>query len=262
MRPLVGRRVVVTRAAEQADALADILRERGALPVVVPLVEIVPRPGELAALAALRPTDFDWLVVTSPNAAQALADVHPAEAAPTVTESAATDAAGHRCPLVAAVGTATATELAAAGRQVALVPARQRAAALVEAFPAGPGRVLVVQGEQAATVLTDGLAAKGWTVTVVRPYDSVARRPTAAERAGALAADAVVFASGSAARAWVDAFGPLAPPVVVAIGPQTAAATERAGLKVSSTAADHSLVGLVAALERCCEELPGTPPVA
>ena len=136
MRPLVGRRVVVTRAAEQADALADILRERGALPVVVPLVEIVPRPGELAALAALRPTDFDWLVVTSPNAAQALADVHPAEAAPTVTESAATDAAGHRCALVAAVGTATATELAAAGRQVALVPARQRAAALVE--PAVP----------------------------------------------------------------------------------------------------------------------------
>lgn len=259
MGALLGRRVVVTRAAEQADALADILRGRGALPVVVPLVEIVPRPGEVAALAALRPADFDWLVVTSPNAARALADVHPTLAIPA---DAGTNAAVDRRPLVAAVGTATAEALAAARWQVALVPARQRAAALVEALPAGPGRVLVVQGAQAATVLADGLAAKGWTVTVVHPYDSVARQPSAAERADVLAADAVVFASGSTARAWVAAFGPLAPPVVVAIGPQTAAATERAGLKVSSTAADHSLVGLVVALERCCEELPGTPPVA
>jgi uroporphyrinogen-III synthase len=48
---------------------------------------------------------------------------------------------------------------------------------------------------------------------------------------------------------WVVAFGAVAPPEVVAIGPQTAAAAERAGLKVSSIAADHSLAGLVEALE-------------
>lgn len=262
MGALVGRTVVVTRAAEQADALADMLRERGALPVVVPLVEIVSRPGEVAALAAVHPADFDWVVVTSPNAARALSSVHPAADAPAAPRPVPADVPADGRPRVAAVGTATAEALTAAGWPVTLVPARQLAAGVVEAFPAGPGRVLVVQGAQAAPVLAEGLTAKGWTVAVVRPYDSVPRRPTADDRAVALVADAVVFASGSAARGWVAAFGPVTPGVVVAIGPETAAAGERAGLKVSSTAADHSLVGLVAALERCFEELPGTPPVA
>jgi uroporphyrinogen-III synthase len=232
MGALAGRRVVVTRAAEQADALADLVRAAGAEAVVVPLVEIVAEPAGVAALAALDPDSFEWLVVTSPNAARAYAAVHAS-------------APVH----VAAVGAATAAALAEAGHPAGLVPAHQRAQGLVDEFPAGAGRVLVVQAVEGEAVLADGLTAKGWAVTVVRPYVSVARRPRPAEVVAATTADAVLFASGSAARAWVAAFGPVAPPEVVAIGPQTAAAVERAGLKVSSIAADHSLAGLIRALE-------------
>ncbi len=232
MAALAGRRVVVTRAAEQADALADILRERGALAVVVPLVEITELADGRSELAGLDPAEFDWLVVTSANAARAYLSVH------------------HTGPAqVAAVGETTAHGLRTGGIDVSLVPSRQSAEALVAAFPAGRGRVLVVQADDAEAVLAEGLACKGWAVTVVRPYRSAPRVPSAHERAAALDADAVLFASGSAARAWVAVFGPQAPPLVVAIGPQTAAAVTSAGLKVSSTAADHSLVGLVAALE-------------
>lgn len=232
MGALTGRQVVVTRAAEQADALAALVRAAGGEPIVVPLVEVVAEPAEVAALAALAPATFDWLVVSSPNAARAYTRVHSAVP-----------------PAVAAIGTATAALLAAAGHPAELVPARQSAAGLVEEFPDGAGRVLVVQARDGEPVLADGLAAKGWRVTVVRPYASVPRPPTPAERAAVASADAVLFASGSAARAWVVAFGAVAPPEVVAIGPQTAAAAERAGLKVSSIAADHSLAGLVEALE-------------
>jgi uroporphyrinogen-III synthase len=229
---LAGRRVVVTRAAGQADALAELLRAAGAEPVVVPLVEVVPEPAGVAELAALDPAVFEWLVVTSPNAAHAYAAAR--KPAP---------------PAVAAVGATTATALAAAGLPAGLVPVRQSATGLVEEFPAGAGRVLVVQAVEGEAVLADGLAAKGWQVTVVRPYRSAPVVPGPAERAAAAGADAVLFASGSAARAWVAVFGPVAPPVVVAIGPQTATAVERAGLKVSSIAADHSLAGLIRALE-------------
>ena len=233
MSALAGRTVVVTRAAEQADALAGILRERGALPVVVPLVEVVPVPAGRDALAVLTPADFQWLVVSSPNAAQAYLAVHSA------------------CPAhVAAVGRATADVFQASGLTVDLVPAHQRATGLVAEFPAGPGRVLLVQGSEAEATLEQGLADRGWTVTVVQPYTTAPVRPPAELARRALAADAVLFASGSAARAWVEAFEAAAPPVVVAIGPQTAAAVTRAGLKVSSTATDHSLAGLVDALER------------
>ncbi|MEQ1702046.1 MAG: uroporphyrinogen-III synthase, partial [Ilumatobacteraceae bacterium] len=77
MGVLAGRKVVVTRAAEQADDLAELLRAAGAVPVVVPLIEIAAEPGAAAALAAEHPDRFEWLVVTSPNGARSYARVHP-----------------------------------------------------------------------------------------------------------------------------------------------------------------------------------------
>jgi uroporphyrinogen-III synthase len=64
----------------------------------------------------------------------------------------------------------------------------------------------------------------------------------------------VLFASGSAARAWAAAFGQRTPPVVVAIGEQTAAAAELAGLKISAISADHSVYGMLVTLSRYFSE--------
>ena len=233
MGALAGRKGVVTRAAEQADDLADLLRAAGAVPVVVPLIEIVAEPFGAAGLAALAPDRFDWLVVTSPNGARAYTAAH------------------NSAPVrVAAVGATTADVLAAAGLQVTLVPSVQRAAGLVDEFPAGTGRVLLVQAVDAEPTLEAGLTAKGWQVTATAPYRSRPVRPTAGQHLRALSADAVLFASGSAARAWVAVFGDTTPPIVVAIGPRTAAAVAEAGLKVSLISADHSLVAMVSTLER------------
>ena len=41
-KPLKGKRVMVTRAAEQSQTLVDALREAGADPVVAPLVAFAP----------------------------------------------------------------------------------------------------------------------------------------------------------------------------------------------------------------------------
>jgi uroporphyrinogen-III synthase len=228
-RALDGRRVVVTRAAGQAGTLADLLAVHGATPVVVPLVETLVVDDAVSALTALDPATFDWLVVTSPNGAEQYRRCHP-----------------DRTPSsVAVIGTATAVAL---GSPVHLLPARQSASGLLAAFPVGEGRVLVVQAGGATSELVEGLATLGWTVTTVAPYLTVPARPTAKQQLTALAADAVLFAAGSAAKAWVQVFGESTPPVVVAMGPQTAAAAAAAGLKVTVVAADHSLEGLVDAL--------------
>jgi len=228
---LAGRRVVVTRTAGQAAELVALLEAAGATAVVAPLIEIVSQPAACEVLAALDPTAFDWLVVTSPNGARAYLDAHAT--GPTN---------------VAAVGTTTADALTGGGVPVALVPGEQHAAGLLAAFPAGSGRVLLVQAVDAATTMATGLQRAGWQVTAVSPYRSVPANPTAGQQLAALSADAVLFASGSAARAWVAVFGLTTPSIVVAIGPQTAVDVEHAGLKVSLVAADHSLPGLVAAL--------------
>lgn len=240
---IAGRRIVVTRAIEQADELAALLQAAGAIPVVIPLIDIVTDEAgaaELAELAALEVAAFDWLIVTSPNGA---AHVVGAFAERNVSAARAK---------VAAIGASTAEVLRAGGIEVAFVPAVQSAAGLLAELPdtiSPVARVLLVQAANAEATLAAGLHQHGAVVTIVTPYRTVAASLTAGQQLAALSADAVLFASGSAARAWADVFGDSAPPVVVAIGPQTAVAATNAGLKVAVVAADHSLSGLVVALE-------------
>jgi uroporphyrinogen-III synthase len=231
-RPLVGRRVVVTRAAAQSAGLSERLAALGAEVVELALIRIdEASDGGVALGRALDRLDtYDWLVVSSPNGAARVA------AAPGVRGAASLR--------VAAVGTATAEAL---GRPADLVPARQVAEGLVEVFPAGPGRVLVVQAEQARPTIAEGLRARGWSVDAVAAYRTETVHHDELPPA-VLQADAVLFGSGSAARSWRQVVGEWTPPVVVAIGPVTASAARDAGLKVTSVAADHSLTGLIEAL--------------
>lgn len=237
--PLAGRRVVVTRAGEQADGLAERVRAAGGEVIVAPLIDIVDIDDGGRLDAALEQLEHvAWLVVTSPNGAsrvrQAVLDL------------------GDQRPRIATVGAATS---AALGVAADLVPTRQIGEALVEVFPDAPRdapmmrrRVLVVQAEGARAVVADGLAARGWDVDVVRPYRAVAVAPPVALIDQVRGADAVLFASGSAVRAWIAAFGVRAAPLTVGIGPVTAAVAQDLGLKLDVVATDHSLDGLVRAL--------------
>lgn len=221
--------MVITRAADQAESTARLVASFEAIPVVVPLIEVVDEPTGMAELMALELGGFDWVVVTSPNGAHRVT--------PRLMSQTAT-------PRLAAVGSATASALP----RCDLVAGTQSALGLLERFPHGPGRVVVVQAVDAASALVEGLLDSGWDVVAVSPYRTVQATPSAERQLAALAADAVLFASGSAARAWVEVFGTVAPPVVVAIGEQTAAAAERAGLIVSAVAAEHSIPGMLIAL--------------
>lgn len=224
---------MVTRAAHQGTELTRLLAERGADVEHLPLVAVdEPADGgvELAATLA-RLGSYDWVVVTSPNGAERIAP------ALSVAE---------RPPRIAVVGAATA---AALGRPADFVPRRASGAGLVDDFPAGAGRVLVAQGDRAGDAVADGLRSLGWNVDVVTAYRTVTRAPDAAASVRALHADAVVFASGSAVESWVKAFGAVAPAVVVAIGPSTAAVAARQHLQVTQVATDQTVEGLVVALE-------------
>jgi len=234
-RTLEGCRVLVTR--ERPGELATMLTERGAAVIHLPLIAVVDAAdGGLALREALwRLAEFDWLVVTSPAGAERVGVA--ARLVPGVR--------------LGAVGTGTARVLQhATGRPVDLVPAVQRAEGLAAEFVAAsvaPQRVLIAQADIAASTLADALRQAGHHVTTVTAYRTVRQEP---DRDAASDADAVVFASGSSVESWCGAFGVEAPPIVVVIGPTTAATAVRFGLKVSAIAADHSLDGLVTELER------------
>jgi uroporphyrinogen-III synthase len=156
--------------------------------------------------------------------------------------------ADHPQVRTAAVGTRTANEIERlAGRPVDVTPSRQTAADLLEAMPPnGHGQVVVVaHADRADPALAVGLSALGYRVRTVVAYRTLARTPNAEGRAAALGADAVAFASGSAAQAWHDAIGTETPSVVVAIGPTTEGAARACGLDVTHVAQVHDVQGLV-----------------
>jgi len=239
-RPLLGRRIVVTRAREQASELAGTLSALGAEVLEVPTIRIAePADGGAALRAAASGLDsYDWVVLTSARAVERLlAEVRDARAFGGVR--------------LAAVGPATAAALAERGLVADLVPDEAVGEALVEVFPTGTGRVLVPAAAGARDVVPDGLAAKGWTVDSVEAYRTERETPPPDLVARAARADAVTFTSSSTVSNYLAAAGTEGlPPAVVCIGPVTADAARRAGVTVTAVADPHTLDGLVDELVR------------
>src|SRR2546423_9067363 len=120
-------RVIVTRAAAQAQPLVDALGAAGFEAVPCPLIAVEPIDD-----GPIDVTGYDWVVVTSANGAEQLAHRHLGE-----------------LPRVAAIGGATAGALASFGIEVDFVPTTPSQEGLVDEFPQPAGRVLFV-GAQAA----------------------------------------------------------------------------------------------------------------
>ena len=241
--PLFGRRIVVTRAQPEAAALAAELRRRGAQAVELPAIAFEP-PEDLDRLvrAAAEAGRYDWVVFTSPTGvARFFEQLRDARSLGGVQ--------------VAAIGPGTAAALAERNVVADLIPEQYVAEALLEALSGeagsdGPGRVLIPRAETARDVLPDGLVAAGWEVDVVPAYRTVASAP--APDAAALLADAevITFTSSSTVTNFVDTYGTDAVPKVVAtIGPITSATARDRDLEVAIEATEHTIDGLLTALE-------------
>lgn len=245
-RPLFGRRVVITRAREQASGLRARLTELGAEVVELPSIVVEPIDFELPDLSA-----YSWVVLTSANGVDAFftRGLHRH----------GLDARALAGVRVAAIGPGTAAALARFGVRADLVPERFVAESLVDAFPAPAtpdDRVLVARAEQARDVLPDGLAGLGYAVDIVPLYRTVTAEPDPVElarvRAGEV--DAITFTSSSTVDNFCRIVGPIATePRIVSIGPITSASAAAAGLRVDIEADPHDIDGLVAAVLRLLE---------
>ena len=234
-RPLFGRRIVVTRARTQASELASGLETLGATVVEVPTIAFGPPSDDGAALdaAAGEIGDYDWVAFTSANAVEA-------------TMKRLRDARALAGVRVAAVGQATAGALRSNGIAADLVPSRHDAQALLEAWPAGTGRVLFPRSETGREVLSDGLRAAGWTVDVVDAYRTYHPEPNRTDANPVATADAVCFSSSSTVSGFVASFGISAlPKVVVCIGPVTAQSARSAGIDVTAVSRSASVASML-----------------
>ncbi len=249
-----ARRVLVARAAEQADELASALRHEGLDPVRVPTIAVEPDPpgGELDAAARHLDT-YAWVVITSANGARAILESADRLVAPLET------------PRWAAIGPATRAVLEHAGITVAVQPSQANGNAMGVELPVVHGdRVLVIRGDLAGTEIADALRARGAGVDDVVAY----RTREAPASSGPLLRralsegpiDAVVFTSGSTIRGLVALASASSVDVSsipsVCIGPKTAADARVAGFSVLAVAAIPEATALAATTARALAAHP------
>jgi uroporphyrinogen-III synthase len=239
MPSLNGLRIVVTRAAHQAEELAKPLRERGATPVLLPVIAIAPAadPAPLAE-AITNIARYDWIVFTSANAISALG------------------AQPHARAKVATVGAATREFAEQRGWRVSVTPASYVAESLVEALGAeelSGQRVLIPSAAITRDVVREELTRRGALVDVVEAYRNVVP-PGAAGTAQAVFQtpypDWVTFASSSAVENLVGLVGNrLQHSKLASIGPVTSATIRKHSFEVHAEPAQHTIPGLVQAIE-------------
>ena len=255
-KPLAGKRIVLTRAPEQAPALFRALNDAGASVILFPCIEFVP-PEDYGPLddALSHLNHFDWIAFTSQNAVrffrQRQRELDAMRSAPVTAHA-----------KIAALGVATAEAATKEGLPAEFVASGARSGAdFVEAFaPLARGqKLLLPQSDQAGERIAATLGAAGVVVTSVVAYRTCVPQSMdndALARIRSEGADLIFFGSPSAFRNFVETVGKEIVTQLAnnsafgAIGSTTAAAIREAGVAVQFESPEPSATAVVESMER------------
>jgi uroporphyrinogen III methyltransferase/synthase len=256
-RPLMGKRIVVTRAREQASDLVKRLSELGAECLECPTIKVVP-PDDLKPLDAAieNISSFDWLVFTSVNGVNFFFE--------RLFEK--NRDARDLNMRTACIGPATAKRLFDFGINTDILPESYRAESVVEAFKAEDikgKKILLPRAGEARPVLPVELREMGAQVDEVTAYRTNEVHENAdvlLQRLEEKTIDLVTFTSSST----VKNFKALLPPekfdhlmkgvTVASIGPITADTARDLGFDVRISAKSFTIPGLCEAILKYYQE--------
>jgi uroporphyrinogen III methyltransferase/synthase len=253
-RPLLGKRIVVTRTRKQASVLSDKLRALGAHVIELPTIRIEP-PSNLREFAELVQDAhiYDWIVFTSANGVEAFFDIF------FKLHDDARDIGGVR---IAAIGPATAGRVKDFHLNVDLQPEEFVAEAVVQEFKKQGSienlRILLVRAEKARDTLPKELSAMGAIVDEGFAYRTVPETRDTSGTRRQLAqdgADLITFTSSSTVENFLALGLPWPKGMRIAsIGPITSKTVRDQGLKVDVEARRHDINGLVQAIRELFTE--------
>jgi uroporphyrinogen III methyltransferase/synthase len=251
-RPLLGRRIVVTRAREQASDLVHQLTETGAECIQCPTIQVTPPSDWTPMDQAIATLDhYAWIVFTSVNGVDYFFRR-------LFSKGLDVRALGHI--KTASIGPATAERLRSWGLASDIIPQSYRAESVVAAFSATPIeglKVLLPRAMEARSVLPVELTRMGATVDEVTAYET--RQVAGAgdeliERLATGTIDMVTFTSSSTVKNFhrllpADRIAQLMEHVTVAsIGPITSQTARDLGFNVAIEAPSYTIPGLVQAI--------------
>jgi len=258
VRPLSGKRVVVTRPREQGRELVELFEEQGAEVILAPTVRVAPPTGyDTLDEACAAIGTFNWVVL-------------PTLAGTEVFIRRLLAGSGDIRSLhgvgICAIGGTAAERFADVGVRIDLTLSEYRSEALVEALsrdrPLTGQRILLLRAEGAKDILAAELRKAGADVVDIAAYRTVKvlpgdpGEPDLYKQLLEQQVDVLAFGNPSTAREFVDIYGAealadlLRTTVVACIGPVTAQALQAHGIGTPVVAEDHTSAGLVAAVIR------------
>jgi uroporphyrinogen III methyltransferase/synthase len=264
-RPLFGQSVLVTRPLDQAGDLARPLAEMGANVLTQPAIHILPpqqrnriepssltieqRQGDWSHVdRTIELLDrFQWLVFSSANGVRFFLDRLPAMKR---------DVRVLRNLKIAAIGSATAAELAKYQLQADLIPDEFRAESLAKALAGGAAgnHFLLIRASRGREILADELTAAGGHVEQVVAYESIDVATPDPQIAAQMAAGQIhwtTVTSSAIARSLANLFGDsLRQTKLVSISPITSAVLRDLGYEPAAEATEYTMAGLVQAIQR------------
>jgi uroporphyrinogen III methyltransferase/synthase len=246
--PLFGRKILVTRAAEQAAEFSDRLRSLGADSIELPVISIHPAADTAPLDRAIRQlAAYDWLILTSVNGVRFFLER---------LDSSPHDLRSLKAR-ICTIGPATRQAVKNLHLKVDLMPEEYVAESLVKAFSKQDlrgKRVLLPRAAVARDLIPAELAKLGAEVDVVEAYRNVVP-PDAPARAqevfsGDKKPDWITFTSSSAVKNLLAIAGreALKAARIASIGPVTSSTLRAYGLGVDAEAKQFTLDGLIEAI--------------
>jgi uroporphyrinogen-III synthase len=252
---LQGKRIIVSRAKEQAGSLSNLLREKGADILEIPFIEIRPAQSYEALDKAIENLlSYDWLILTSANGVSALFSR---------LEKQGKSEADLLHLKIAAIGPATRKAIEKHGLPVDVTPKEYVAEAVVEELRGQikGERVLLVRAKVARDVIPTQLRELGARVHVMEAYETVVPEASRIAILEALHGDkrpwAITFTSSSTVKNFVELIGEenaqsglLDGVKLASIGPITSATLRELKLRVDIEAKEYTIPGLVEAMSK------------
>jgi uroporphyrinogen III methyltransferase/synthase len=222
-KPLYGKRVVVTRAREQASELKRLLEDEGAQVLQFPTIEIAP-PLSWESLDRTIASRYDWLIFTSTNGVSAFFER---------LFAAGKDVRALAGTKIAAVGQSTAQDLRARGVRPDLVPERFISTELLPLFAEDQTgiRTAVIRAEEGREELLTELRRRGGEVDLAVAYRTIAADTDLDELRSLIEADAIDVVTFTSASTADNFFAKLSPgrARLASIGPATSEAIRKHG---------------------------------
>jgi uroporphyrinogen III methyltransferase/synthase len=250
--PLFGKKILVTRAREQASDLSERLRALGATAIEFPTIGILP-PESWADVdhCIQQMMMYDWIIFTSANGVRFFRDR---------LFVLGRDARDLKGPKVCAIGPKTAEALEALKIRVNFVPKEYRAEAIFEGLKKErlKGKnILIPRARVARDVLPEELRKAGAAVDVAEAYQTVLPKENVSEvrellKKGEISA--VTFTSSSTVSNFVEMLGKeearelTAGIPVASIGPITAEKAKALGIETAVMPSEYTIPALVQAL--------------